>query len=95
MAWEEPQDGDGKDSSVTPAAQGTKGRSPGWRLDGAYVLKGMVPVGRSQYGAARAMGSQKALLKLVETKGIGSQRFPHPKIELSEHPELFGSALEL
>lgn len=41
------------------------------------------------------MGSQKALLPQAETKSIGSQNFPHPRIELSEHPKLFGSALEL
>ena len=74
---------------------GTIGRSPGWRLDGDYVLMGTVPVGRSQHGAAGAMGSRKALLQRAETKGIRSQRFPHPKIKLYEHPKLFGSALEL
>lgn len=56
---------------------------------------GMVPAGRSQHGAARAMGSRKALLQRAETKGIRRQRFPHPKIKLYEHPKLFGSTLEL
>lgn len=42
-----------------------------------------------------AMGRRKAPLKLAETKGIGNQHFPHPKTQLSEHPELFGSALKL
>lgn len=58
--------------------------SRGWRLWAGASME-----------QSRAMGSQKALLKLVETKGIRSQCFPHPKIELSEYPELFGSALEL
>lgn len=63
------------------------------RLDGDYMLVWTVPVGRSQHGATGAMGSWKALLKLVETKDVRSQCFLHPKIELSEHPELFGCYL--
>lgn len=49
---------------------------------------------RGRHGTAGAMGSWKAPLKLAETKGTGSQRFPHPKIELSERPELFGSTFK-
>jgi len=76
-AWEEQQDGDGKDGTATPAAGGQQdGRQAGWRLrahaDGACG---------SQHRAAGAMGSWKAPLQRAETKAIGSQHFLHPESE--------------
>lgn len=83
-AWEKPQDGDRKASSVTWVS---RGQDCHWAGD--YVVTGVVPADRSQQGHWEAGRPQE------DTKAIGSQHFPHAKTELATQPNLFGSVLEL
>lgn len=73
------------------SSSGTIGWSPGWRLDGAYVLGGMEPAGRSQHRAAEVTGSQKALLQRAETEAVGSHASRSTNRVVSASPAIWVS----